>query len=256
MSNGPETDWSSEATINASLSHLEDLHYQIQTLRTLVPTRLLAPLRGVTSPNPSSSDSLTSPESLYEAINSSITAGQNEILSFRTAWKDETTTQIRQQAHKRRRLDPKGWIASVPESMGLRGGFEGDGESTDLNLENGDAERESDGLDELGGYEEGMDFQKTVEAFQKDNPKVTVHSAGEVAIVVICGAHLRVEKRTKGDEAGHWRVTRKEQDNKTPLMRAMMQCVERRGRKGDLRFLLVCIFSFLCFLWGGVRSEG
>jgi hypothetical protein len=137
---------------------------------------------------------------------------------------------------------PGSWgLGASDLEMGLEMSMGGELMGTNGNERVGDESELDGGNEEIGGVEDRLDFLGTVERFRERNPGISVQAVVGIVVLGMIGERFRVEMGQNGSkDEGIW-VVRKEGQVTKSVVKAMMDCVESRKRKGDLRFLLVCL---------------
>lgn len=230
-----------------SVSHPLTKH-QIHHLRTLHPTRLLAPLAPIVQPRKGERNLPPSPQVLYQQLSHSARTCVNELEQFRAVWRGPEMKAV--WGHVEASIKELGGQLLQPTGVWeadygvLLDGLVKEANGREDEERMAEEEREKDGFRSAGA-----DWRGVVDGFVKrDVPGVrVVASQGEAALTVaLVKAGMVVLVNTgsvEGDDVPDWRVASKVSPGRpiTKLETAMVDCLNSRSRKWDLAYLLVCM---------------
>jgi hypothetical protein len=208
--------------IFAQLATLQSLHSKIFQLRSLLPERLIDPVKAAVE---ASRSGYEPPAALAAHLRSVAVDGDKDVKEFKETWRSEEMREV--------------WKASK-ESSFPQGS---DVWSVDYrNLANSnqvqagkDAKAESD-----------EDIENVLETFKTENPKIKLERESSVAgrlvaDVKVAGQEFTLTQSEGAEEvdAGEWLVTAKTGSQTTARLKEMLQSLQDRPEKRSLKFLLV-----------------
>lgn len=254
-----------EATVSPAIysqcPHLTE--HQIHQLRTLLPTRLLAPLAPIVQPKKGPGSGFggerpvpESPQALYQQLNHSARSGVNEVRRFQDTWRSPEMKAVWERVESDIRelgalLQPTGvWEVDYDEILERL--------VQEEKARNEQERREEEGEEREKLRSTGADWRGIVESFaKKDVPGVRVvpgESDTDASLsVALIKAGMVFQVRTAAglqeDDMPNWQVATKVTPGRpvTKLETGIVDCLNSRGRQWDLGYLLVCSTApFLC----------
>ncbi|OJJ46570.1 hypothetical protein ASPZODRAFT_152037 [Penicilliopsis zonata CBS 506.65] len=244
--------WDSEMQLVSSLNKLQELEKRIHQLRTLLPDRLLLPLRPITQPE-AAKQMPRSPQVLLQELKESARSGVAEVGTFQAMWQSPEMAAVWARVDERIRdnggelLQPSGvWERDYDVLLeGLVGSEREERQHREQ------AEREA--ANSKAQAAEG-DWRSVVAAFAtRGVPGVHVLSSSTeeriVTIVLVrAGITFQAQNVCSLDNSGapEWLVSIKTAPGttRTKLETAVCDCLNQRGRKWDLSYLLDMISSY------------
>lgn len=208
--------------ILAQLAILQSLHSKIFQLRSLLPERLIDPVKAAVE---ASRSGYEPPAVLAAHLRSVAVDGDKDVKDFKERWRSEETRGV--------------WRASK-ESAFPQGS---DVWSIDYeDLVGGDGVSGAEGMD----AEVGEDVEKVFESFKAENPKIKLEmeSNGEgriVADVTLAGQSFTITQpsRVEGAQPEEWLIAAKAGSQVTERSKMVLRSLHERPRKTSLKLLLV-----------------
>ncbi|PYH47184.1 RNA polymerase II mediator complex subunit MED27 domain-containing protein [Aspergillus saccharolyticus JOP 1030-1] len=246
--------WDTEMQLVSSLAKLQRLEGMIHQLRTLLPGRLLEPLKSTVNPGMATGQvGVSSPRALFEQLKQCVQSGVSEVADFQTLWRssemkavwDRVDTQI--QNNGGQLLQPRG-VWEEDYDVLLEGLVK---EEQAKQAERRSAEEESE-RSKIQATEGG--WRAIAEGFaQRNVPGVRVqvsnmNTASVLVALVKAGMILNVHTVEGLESHGipDWRITSKASPGQpvSKLEGAVLQCLNSRPRQWDLLYLLDMISSY------------
>lgn len=215
--------------ILTQLATLQSLHSSLFQLRSLLPERLIDPVKAAVE---ASRSGYEPPAALAAHLRSVAVDGDRDVKAFKERWRSEEMTGV-WHASKGREY-PQGsdvWGLEYGEVVG------DDGEARDGGLE---VELEVE-----------EDIKGVFEKFSVENPKVKLErrdaEGRAVADLVVAGQSFTITQadRVEGMQRRSWLITAKAGGLATSRSGQILQSLQSRPRRANLSFLLVITYSIL-----------
>ncbi|QKX54592.1 uncharacterized protein TRUGW13939_01680 [Talaromyces rugulosus] len=263
-------DWESERQLVSSLAKLQELESKIHTLRTLLPNRLLAPINPIINDHQQRSNGSNNnnalprnPQDLNARLTKAAISGVAEVAELRALWQSPETYAI----WARLTQKMKEGNGAFPQPSGM---WERDYAELLKELEAEDKSLRKDGDDDDDnnnnkgeGLERGQQSDITgwkaiVESFQQrqlPHFRIATSKTSSSVLLVhlgLAGIAFELEQAaatsSSDSSTAEWRVSTHSSSSSRPVSRletAIVQQLNARQRKWDLRYLLVCPLFYI-----------
>ena len=208
--------------ILAQLATLQSLHSKIFQLRSLLPERLIDPVKAAVE---ASRSGYESPAALAAHLRIIAVDGDKDVKEFKERWRSEDMREV--------------WKASK-ESSFPQGSDVWTVDYRDLVKSNDSSPAKN------AEAEPGEDVEKVFETFKTENPKIKLEMEDNVggrlvADVKVAGQEFTLTQQENVEKVrkGEWLVTAKTGSQVTARLKEMLQSLQERPNKNSLKYLLV-----------------
>ncbi|KAK2740207.1 hypothetical protein FQN57_006218 [Myotisia sp. PD_48] len=246
------SNWNNERQLVSELWTLQQMDLRIQRLRSLVPERLMAPLKPFIAQSWESGADQVLPGDLFQLLSQAVKDGITELDDFKSSWNSPEMGTILNRVDQR--LAQRG--GEYPHMNGIwHHSYEAMLKSLEIQgqmLGEEDAIRKENEEKINLQYSNGG-WKSILSAFMaRDSPGILVQdlSTNDAACFSIILQAISVvfyiqhARNTRSQDAEIWHVNSGIQQNPSKLTIEILECIQSRGKKWDLGYLLEMIASY------------
>ncbi|KAL1955501.1 hypothetical protein VTO42DRAFT_8527 [Malbranchea cinnamomea] len=244
----PTEDWESERRLVSALAMLQEMEAKIHQLRTLLPERLLAPLRPIVTQG-KDENLPSSPQELYESLSQAARDGVAEVEAFKSAWNRPEMKAIWDHVDKKLKERPN----DIPCPSGV---WANDYDAVLRKLDEDEArqraqaqfENEQSERKRLAAVEGG--WQAIIESCRPSAPGLTINilastdDTARFSVLLHSTSTLFLVQNSDLKHMGDWVVSMSSHGSLSKTIEGIFNCIDNRDRKWDLPYLLGMLSSY------------